>query len=89
MDKSLYLTNSFFIGSRGVHVDTRYMHDCKCYETMVFRAFKLPDGKIDYDPDEYDMARYDIWSDAEKGHKELYDKWKKIVKKVPKTALSA
>lgn len=83
-----YLSNSFFIGNRGIYVDTRYMLDCKCFETMVFRAFKLPDDKVDYDPDEYDMARYDTWSEAEKGHKELYDKWVKIVKKVPNADLT-
>lgn len=89
MDEELYLRDEFFVGCRGVLIDTRYMQDCKCFETMVFKAFKYDEpDKIDYDPDEYDMARYDTWEEAEKGHSEMRDKWKEIFEKVPNHDIS-
>jgi predicted DNA binding CopG/RHH family protein len=78
-----FLSDWFFKGNRGVYVDTRFIEEINCYETMVFRATKYDNDKEDFDPEEYDMNRYDNWSDAEKGHKELYEKWKKIVYKMP------
>ena len=80
-----YLSNYFMIGDRGMYIDTRWVLDAipQCFETMVFRATKLCDDHFDIDWEEYDGMRYNTWEDAEKGHKELYDKWKEIVKKMP------
>ena len=81
-----YLSNYFMIGDRGMYIDTRLSMDAipQCFETMVFRATRINDDHFDIDFDEcYDVMRYDIWKDAEKGHKALYDKWKKIVKNMP------
>lgn len=85
----LFLSNEYFIGCRGIFIDTRYMRDCKCFETMVFKAFKYDEeDKIHYNPDEYDMARYDTWEEAVKGHEEMCDKWREIFKKVPNHDIS-
>lgn len=53
-------------------VDTRWVDDCGCFETMVFHCDK--NGEIT-DHFGIDSNRYCNQSDAEQGHNEMIKKW--------------
>ena len=65
----------------GVLVDTQWVDEINQYETMVFKITRSDmEDRYPFLGDDLGMARYDTWEEAEKGHNEVVEMWKDILK---------
>lgn len=65
----------------GVLVDTQWVDEIFQYETMVFKITRSDmEDRHPFLAADLDMARYNTWEEAEKGHNKIVERWKNILK---------